>query len=221
MQSLWFADHILFTDERGIYLEPPSAAGRTQYLGPVRPNFQLSRKHRSRARRELGLNASVVISVMPGSWTEEIAPVLDLVLPAFDALAARDKHLIWLAGQDHARISARMNGRQDVTVIEADWKIDRLMVASDLVVTKVNRRTVLELAMLGIRTLSISYGLNPIDEMRANSLASNSTVPAADFRLDTLARSLASPEPAPLRFRSRSCAAELAIIAGKSLVSTA
>ena len=167
MQSLSFADHILFTDQRGIYQEPPSAAGRTRYLGPVPTGFEFTRRDRPRARRELGLNAdTTVVSVMPGSWTEDMAPILDLVLPAFEAIEG-DKRLIWLAGQDHALISARVNARPDVTVLESDWKIDRLMVASDIVIAKVNRRTLVELAMLGIRTLSISYQLNPIDEIRA------------------------------------------------------
>jgi hypothetical protein len=158
---------------------------------------------------------------MPGSWTEAAAPIVDLVLPAFNALRTPDKHLIWLAGQDYQLISARVNGRQDVTVLETDWKIDRLMVASDIVITKANRRTVVELAILGIRTLSIGYGLNVIDEIRAAALGSNTTVAATNFRPDALALALAAPEPKPLRLRSRSCAAEIAKVACKSFRNTA
>ncbi|MGH9720041.1 MAG: hypothetical protein ACRD8O_07495 [Bryobacteraceae bacterium] len=215
MQSLRFADHILFTDNRGIYPEPPAAAGRTRYLGPVPPRFEYARKDRRRARKELDLDAdAAVVTVMPGSWTEEMAPILDLVLPAFDALKTSNKRLIWIAGQDREFVSRRVADRAGVTVIEADWKIDRLMVASDLVVTKVNRRTLVELAVLGIRSLSISYGLNPMDEMRAAALASNRTVPAARFKPATLARAIEEAEPKPLRLRSKSCAAELARIFG-------
>jgi UDP-N-acetylglucosamine:LPS N-acetylglucosamine transferase len=222
MQSLWFADHILFTDRRGVYPEPASAAGRTRYLGPVPPAFEFSRRQRRRARGELGLSdAATVVSVMPGSWTEAAAPIVDLVLPAFNALRTPDKHLIWLAGQDYQLISARVNGRQDVTVLETDWKIDRLMVASDIVITKANRRTVVELAILGIRTLSIGYGLKVIDEIRAAALGSNTTVAATNFRPDALALALAAPEPKPLRLRSRSCAAEIAKVACKSFRNTA
>jgi len=213
MQSLRFADQILFTDYRGIYTEPASAAGRTRYLGPVQPRFEFRRKDRLRARKELSLDATAtIVTVMPGSWTEEMAPTFDLLLPAFDALQRPKKHLIWVAGLDYALLSRRLKLRRDITVIEADWKIDRLMVASDLVITKVNRRTLVELAVLGIRSLSISYKLNPIDDIRASALSSNRTVAAAEFKPAHLARILAAPEPKPLRLRSRSCAAEIAKI---------
>jgi hypothetical protein len=220
MESLWFADTILFTDQRGLYPEPPSAAGRTMYMGPVPPHLEFTRKDRSRARRTLGIDTdATTVAVMPGSWTEEVAPIMDMVLAAFDALLA-PKHLMWIAGTDHARISARVRGRRDITILESHWPIDSLMVASDIVITKVNRRTLVELAMLGIRSLSISYGLNPIDEVRAATLPGNRTIPAHAFQPEMLGEALAQPEPEPRRFRSRSCAAEIAKMIGADRVPT-
>jgi UDP-N-acetylglucosamine:LPS N-acetylglucosamine transferase len=214
MESLWFADRILFTDQRGLYPEPPSAAGRTTYMGPVPPRMEFRRRDRSRARKLLGIDpAATTVAVMPGSWTEGVAPIADMVLAAFARVPA-PKHLVWIAGADHALISGRVRGRSDATVLESHWPIDSLMVASDIVITKVNRRTLVELAMLGIRSLSISYGLNPIDEARAATLPGNRTVPAQAFRPEMLGEALAEPEPKPMRFRSRSCAAEIVKIVG-------
>ena len=83
------------------------------------------------------------------------------------------------------------------------------MVASDLVITKTNRMTVIELASLGIRTLSLSYGLNPVDEQCVAGLEGNETIAIAALTPGRLRLALARPEPAAVRFRSRSCAKEL------------
>src|SRR5688572_19521101 len=52
MQSLRFADHVLFTDRRGLHVEPPSVRGRVRYMGPVQRSFEYTRRDRLRARRE-------------------------------------------------------------------------------------------------------------------------------------------------------------------------
>lgn len=214
-ESLWFADHVLFLDRRGVFAEPPSAAGKVRYLGPQLRKFGYRRRARLRARRELGIPADLtVIAVFPGSWTEAMAPLARPLLAAFDRLSPPAKHLLWLAGLDRDRIAGLTAGRRDVTVLETDWQIDRLMAASDLAITKTNRMTVRELAALGIRTLSVSYGLNPVDEHCIRPLRSNRTIPIAELSVRTLKRSLREPEPAPLRIRSMSCAAELAKILG-------
>src|SRR5262249_3827149 len=147
MESLWFADQVLFIDRKGIHSEPPSVRGKVKYLGPVARRFEYTRRGRLRARQELGLALdAAVVSVFPGSWTRAAAPILDAVLAAFDALRARTKHLIWLAGADVELIRRRTKGHGDVLVIGTDWKIDRLMAASDLAITKGSRTTIRELA---------------------------------------------------------------------------
>lgn len=205
MECQWFADRILFLDRRGIHAEPPSAKGRTTYLGPALRRFQYRRRDRARARRELGLPASAkIITVMPGSWTEARAPLAERLFEAYDRLRG-EKHLVWLAGAD-----AKILSHPGVTVKESDWQIDRLMVASDLVITKCNRMTVRELAALGIRTLSVSYGLNPPDEVAIAGIRSNTTIRRQDLTSRVLRRALERPEPSPTRLRSRSVSAELA-----------
>lgn len=216
MESLWFADHVLFLDRRGVHAEPPSARGKTSYLGPVMRPLEYRRRDRARAREELGLSPlAQVISVMPGSWTEALAPLAQRMFAAFGALPG-EKHLVWMAGEDEQML--RRAATPGVTVKKADWQIDRLMAASDLVITKCNRMTVRELAALGIRTLSVSYGLNPPDEQSIRRLASNRTIQPRELTARLLALTLRAPEPAPVRFRTRSCAKELAamVSAGSS-----
>jgi UDP-N-acetylglucosamine:LPS N-acetylglucosamine transferase len=212
-ESLWFADQVLFIDRKGVFAEPPSVAGKVRYLGPQIREFEYRRGHRTRARRELGIDpGAAVIAVFPGSWTEAMAPIADPLLAAFDGAKLRPKHLLWLAGRDADLIRRRVNGRNDITVIEADWRIDRLMVASDLAITKSTRTTVRELASLGIRTLSISHGLNPVDTDCIAALPSNRTLDISDLTARAIEKRLRDPLPPPVRSRSRSCAVELAKI---------
>ena len=130
-------------------------------------------------------------------------------MAAFDQLRQPGKHLVWLAGADEHLLKELVSGRNDITLLGTDWQIDRLMVASDLAITKSNRMTVIELASLGVRTLSLSYGLNPVDEQCVASLEGNETIGIEKLTAGRLKKALARPEPTAVRFRSRSCAVEL------------
>lgn len=210
MDSLWFADRVFFLAKRGLHAEPPSVKGKVEYLGPALREFAYGRRDRLRARAELQLPAdATIITVLPGSWTEAMAPCFDPVMAAFDSLKQPSKHLVWLAGTDEHLLKQRVSGRNNITVLGADWQIDRLMVASDLAITKANRMTVIELAALGIRTLSLSHGLNPVDERCVAGLRSNETIDVADLTPRRLKLTLARQTPVPVRFRSRSCAKAL------------
>jgi hypothetical protein len=165
-QSLRHADQILFIEQRGMFGEPPEAQGKVQYLGPVFRPLSVSRADRLRARQELGLAAAAsVVSVIPGAWaTEARAPIAALVLPAFRALSGPDKTLVWIAGPDQAEIGRAAGGGEDVRVWARCPAIEKLMVASDVVITKANRGTTIDLARLAVPSISLSHGLNPIDE---------------------------------------------------------
>jgi len=171
MGTLRFADQILFIDDEGYFEEPPQAKGKVTYVGPVLRRFAYSLADRPRARCELGLpEGAVVIAVLPGSYaTEERAPIADLVLRAFDSLDRTSKRLIWIAGSDTEPLRTKAGSRDNVQVMEREWQIDRLLVASDVVITKANRKTVVELESLGIPSLALSAELNPIDDARARS----------------------------------------------------
>lgn len=201
MQTLQYADEIVFIDDPGAFEEPHYLQGRIQYVGPVLREFQYSRADRSRAREELGLPSdATVISVLPGSWTEERAPIADTVLAAFEQLS-EPKRLVWLAGADREELARRTDGRCDVTVRESDWQIDRLMVASDLAITKSNRKTVKELESLGIWSISLTHGLNAPDDAVTGKVATNRLLDAksttASELAETIAQLMAAPMPEP------------------------
>jgi hypothetical protein len=170
MAALKFADRILFTGAPGIFGEPPWVKSKVHYVGPILRNFRYTRLDRVAARKELGiLPESFVVSMFPGSWTEAVAPALDLVVGAFDKLLANGATLVWVAGQDVELVREAV-GKRNAIVVEREWTIERLMVASDVALTKTNRTTVLELHHLGIPTINLSWGLNPIDDRIVRSL---------------------------------------------------
>ncbi len=115
-------------------------------------------------RRKHGVpEDALVVSVFPGSWTEERAPALDTILGAFDLLAGR-KRLVWIAGSDCEAIRARTAGLGGAQVMESTAKIDEWMALSDVAVTKSSRKAVYELAHLGVPQVALTYGLNPGDD---------------------------------------------------------
>lgn len=208
-ESLWFADHVLFLDRKGVFAEPVQVRGRVRYVGPALRAFAYRRRDRRRARRELGLPVErTVVGVFPGSWTEEMAPLVERLLRALPA----NVHLLWLAGRDCDALRERLGAR--ATVLEADWVMDRLMVACDMAITKTNRMTVRELAVLGIRTLSVDYGLNSVDADAIRRLRSNRTVGIGELTGEVLRERLDAAVPAPLRERRGGCAAQLAKLLG-------
>ncbi len=184
MSLLSYADEILFLDKKGVYEEPTRAEGRVRYASPVLRDFTYNPADRTRARRELGLPVdAVVVSVIvpPGRRIERVAPVFDAVLDAFLLLPSAPKRLVWLAAEDAEALRIATTGLPDVIVKESDEPFDRLMVASDLAITKGNRNIVMELAVLGIPTISITHHLNRIDDFRTPQIDTNRTVPCEDL----------------------------------------
>jgi hypothetical protein len=175
MQSLIYADEIVFIDSSGIFEEPPSVRGKTHYVGPSIRKFTYTRHDRDRARRELGLPLEgKILLVLPGQWfTEDRAPIFDLVMSAYRALPFGNKRLVWFAATDYKRLSEYERICPGLIVRQADWQIDRWMAACDLAITKGTRKTSLELESLGVPSVSLSYGLNPIDDKRAERIATN------------------------------------------------
>jgi UDP-N-acetylglucosamine:LPS N-acetylglucosamine transferase len=190
---LAYADEILFLDEAGTFPEPPQAQGRVRYVGPVLRPSSYTRQDRLRARQELGIPpGQIVITVLPGSWTEEKAPLFELVAAAFDLVPGQAKTLLWIAGEDYALLEHQAQNRPGILIRKQDWNIDRLMVATDVAITKATRQTAMELAALGVPSVSLSHGLNRIDDIRVNQIASNTALQAAEVDPHALAATLAA-----------------------------
>jgi len=191
MQTLGYADEVIFLGEPGGFEEPGQAKGRVRYVGQVMCDFEYSPADRARAREELGFEESAaVVLVLPGSWTEEKVPCCELILAAFDELPRENKALIWIAGADHEAISRRTEGMANVVVKESDWQIDRLMAASDAAITKSTRKTASELAYFGVPLIALTHGLNPIDDQAMRNRPSAHLMPAGEADGQALAREI-------------------------------
>ena len=199
-ECLRYADGILFIEQRGLFAEPVEASGRVKYIGPVLRPLTLSLADRAAAREALGVSPEAkLISVIPGAWaTERRAPIFDLVLPAFRSLSHPAKQLIWVAGSDHAAIAGLVAELNEVTVLHSHSPIERLMVASDLVITKANRGTSIDLARLGIPSISLSHGLNAVDEAVLPRLHTNLALNVRGIDAAFLAREIERIAAAPL-----------------------
>jgi UDP-N-acetylglucosamine:LPS N-acetylglucosamine transferase len=175
MQALAHADEIIFTEDPGIFQEPPYVKGKVFYSGPLVRKFNYTGRDRERARQELRLPAdATVVAVLPGGGTtEENEPILHVLIPAFDSLRAPGKLMIWIAGRDYESLRKRFGERPDVVIKQNDWELDRLMVASDFAVTKGDRTTVKELAALETPSISISHGRSPVDDVYVRRIGSN------------------------------------------------
>lgn len=182
MTAMRYAAEVIFTAESGIFTEPPYLRNKVRYVGPAVRHFEYQREHKSRARDELGVpRECVLLTCMPGNWSEAEVPIMDMVLAAWRALPYSSARLIWLGGKDYERVRTHFAGIDEIQVLKEDWTIDRLMVASDVVITKTNRLTVYEAASLGVPSVSISNGVNWPDDVAVARVRSNSLL-----TLDTL-----------------------------------
>jgi len=200
---LKYAREIVFTAEQGLYTEPPYLHGKVHYVGrAVRPfEYTLADRHRARVELDIPVDATVVF-LQPGGWIEQRLPIADLLIAAWDLLAYRPKRLIWLAGRDYDGLYSRIGKRTDVILLREDWNMDRLMAASNLLITKANRLTVYEAAALGLPSISISSLLNWPDDVAVLHVPSNAALVAETTSPELLVKALAhgiDSQPRPAR----------------------
>jgi len=86
----------------------------------------------------------------------------------------------------HGLVQSRLAGREDVLVIERCWEIDRLMAATDVAITKMNRITIFELHQLMVPNIALSFDLNPIDDQAVSGLEGVLRIAAKDLRPEEL-----------------------------------
>ncbi len=177
-ECITHADQVLFADSPGFADEPPLLKGKVTYLGPVLADVNSGGWTKARARDYLGIDAqTMAVLVVPGgasSSSEQKAPIIDIVIDAFQLIPIENKQLVWVAGQaDIALLSSYADKGIPLLVLPVHAEIGRTMLAADVGITKGNRITVLEMNSLGIPSLSLSVGLNPIDDMRISRIGSN------------------------------------------------
>jgi len=169
------ADEIFIFERPGIFLEPDALRVKPKYIGPYARRASCSRHDRLQIRRTMHVEADAfVLMVAPGGFAgEAVAPIAQLIAPAFSQLPTKAKHMYWIGGGDFDHIQRVMSGVAGVTVVRETREIDRMMACSDVCVTRGTRATTLEAAALGVPTISLSHGQNPIDDLLASRIKSN------------------------------------------------
>lgn len=191
MQALKCADQVIFLDEPGIYDEPPYLAGKVLYTGYVLRSLGAAGVDKAQARCKLGLpQGSTVILVSPGGaviHSEARAPTFDLVLGAYDLLDIPGKRLLWVAGDpDYSSLLEKSCDRHDLMILKPHYDFTPTILAADLVITKGNRLPLFECETLGIPSISISYGYNPVDDYRVSRIRTNIALRARGLEKSTL-----------------------------------
>jgi hypothetical protein len=177
-EALAYANSIIVIERAGLFTIPAGVAAEPHFTGPIFRKMQYRLADRAKVREKLGwAQDATVLLVVSGGWSNEArAPIAELILPAFMQLPRRKKKLIWLAGKDHAELARKMKALDDMQALDYYDPIDEMIVASDLVVTKGTRGITIDAAALGVPSLSISHGLNPIDDLLVPRIRSNIAV---------------------------------------------
>ena len=169
------ATEVILLGQPGIF--PPSHPNmpRPQCVGDIHRKLEYSREDRSRARKELEIAENTkVIMVASGGWaTEARAPIADVVLGAFRALPDSPKLLLWFAGSDREQIQKMVGDSPDIRVYDFCKPIERWMVSSDVLISKGTRGLTQDAARLGLPSISLSHGLNPMDDFLVRLISSN------------------------------------------------
>jgi UDP-N-acetylglucosamine:LPS N-acetylglucosamine transferase len=176
-ESLAYANRAIILESPGIFPVPPQLSVKPVYTGPMARKMVYGRADRAKARAELGLTESMqVISVLgSGGLPESRAPLADLVLAAFHNLTGL-KFLNWIAGSDSKALQLRVAGRTDVLVYPFFDPIEKILAASDVVITKGTRGATLDCVAVGVPSISISFGTNPIDDLLVPRVRSNTSL---------------------------------------------
>jgi len=202
MQSIAYSDTIICLDHVESIDLPDGFKTKAVFTGPVLKKFSISSTDRQDTRNELGLNeSSLLISVIPGGASNSLecnSPIWSLVTKAFRSIPCNDKKLVWIADEDFDLLSSYSISDDRIEILRPRNDIERLMIASDVVITKGNRITTMEAAALGVQTVSLSHGLNPVDDRRIHRIPHHRSLNAREISHENVAavfRSLVNHSP--------------------------
>ncbi len=165
------ANHVIFVDTPEFHVIPPDFNVYLTFVGPVIREFEYSLKDKKRAKDELGIGSKdKVILVTPGGRYKDRNKLLELSAEVFKELDDGNLKMILLTGELYKEYSEKFKNANGIIVKDYDWKMDRLMVASDLVICKGTFSTTWELAYLGVPSISVADLDNPIDQIHVNKM---------------------------------------------------
>jgi UDP-N-acetylglucosamine:LPS N-acetylglucosamine transferase len=189
MKALKFFDEILYIGDFGTVNIPSYLVDKISPIGPIIRPLKWSKNDRELARKELSIGTDkFVISVMPGGWaTEAKSPIYTLALSAFELLLDQDIQVLWMAGNDFETVRTELALYPNIQVRPYDPVIERVMVASDIAITKANRVTVQELDFLGIPSISLSDRANSVGDLLISKISSVLQLVQAELTAQQLA----------------------------------
>jgi uncharacterized protein (TIGR00661 family) len=165
------ADHVIFVDTPEFHTIPLDFNVHLTFVGPVIREFEYTLKDKDKARDELGIEGKDnVILVTPGGRARDRSKLLELSVEVFKELGNKNLKLILLTGELYKEYREKIKNENGIIVKDFDWEMDRLMVASDLVICKGTFSTTWELAYLGIPSISVPDLDNPIDQIHVNKM---------------------------------------------------
>jgi predicted glycosyltransferase len=184
-----YADHVLFTEEAGLFREIKEVAGRVKYVGPVMRELTACPSRRHAYRAELGLDANdLFILVMPGSHPERQSNICTLIVNAFKELQSEGKNKItWVAGTNYAVVSRQTPKTDEWGVVRYSPETEKWMVASDLLITKGTYNITREAEILRVPSVAITHGVNPVDDVFADKMSLCDLIRVEDIMSSDLA----------------------------------
>ena len=199
-ESLSYCDSIIIVGNPGLFPLPVNVRVCPRYVGPIIRKMKYAAADRLRIRAEMGISdrEHVTLVVPGGASNEQQAPILDIVLSAFFALKKDTKRLYWLSGKDSDSVREKTAGLVGVEILTFYEPIERLIVASDIVLTKGTRGITLDAASLGVPSISLSHGTNPVDELIVSRINSNIALNAKAVNGALLAQFIENAVPIPL-----------------------
>lgn len=191
MQCLQYATEVIFMDEPGYFNEPSYLHGKIHYTDSVFRRLNCDSEDRASARIKLNLPQScTVITVVPGGSLmhgEARAPLFDVAFGAFRLMSAPQKQMLWITGNpDYDALTERTLGRDNISIIKPLRDFTTVLMASDLVITKGNRTPLMECEILGVPSISISSGQNPVDDLRIARIPTNTALRLRGLNAETL-----------------------------------
>jgi UDP-N-acetylglucosamine:LPS N-acetylglucosamine transferase len=191
MDALRYAREVIFIDDPGFFSVPSYLQKKIWYTGKFVRSFAHCAADRQRVRAHLQLDDDeIFIIVFSGNRPEDEAPIAAAVVSAFKSLNVSKKRLGWIAGRDASKIRDLVRSVDKVTVLDFKRDLDQWMCACDLAITKGTRKLALELESFAVPSISISHGINRIDDERLHHIRGNVSIDGRKLRQGELAATI-------------------------------
>jgi UDP-N-acetylglucosamine:LPS N-acetylglucosamine transferase len=174
-ESIHYCGAVVILERPGIFALPPGVTIPVYHVGPILRNVKFTRRDREALRVEMGItNEAKVVIVMPGGYSgEEQGPIAPIVLPAFHRLASQGDRLFWISSKDFEFLRPRVESMTGVTLVEFVDPVERLLAIADIVITKGTCGCTLDAMAVGVPSISLSLGINPMDDLLVPRIRNN------------------------------------------------